>query len=194
MGKNTLAWPAPRPRRLVSGRKEDGWKDSNLRGEAALLLFNEAIFETQLRELRWFTCWTVECNLAANLQLSVGNQSVGKFDVGQPARGITLHVGADCGGIEFIVAIGDRHRIVCPERGPCACLAGRQHRADYCKAGGTKWISMRYHTASATYSNSYPSIKRSRPCSLARVKPAAPPTITCRPLLNSVFRLSSAYC
>ena len=31
-------------------------------------------------------------------------------------------------------------------------------------------------------------------CSLSRVRPAAPPSMTCRPLLNSVFRLSSAYC
>jgi hypothetical protein len=44
------------------------------------------------------------------------------------------------------------------------------------------------------YSNSYPSISRSRPCSLSLVKPAAPPTMRCRPLLHSVFKLMPAYC
>ena len=44
------------------------------------------------------------------------------------------------------------------------------------------------------YSNSYPSMRRTSACSLSLRQAAAPPNMMCRPLLNSVFKLSSAYC
>ena len=44
------------------------------------------------------------------------------------------------------------------------------------------------------YSNSQPTLARNKASRLSGVRPNAPPSMTCAPLENSVFRLIPAYC